>query len=44
MLECVKEFIDDAVDEIWPGIEDEVLLKLRLKIQKPYSADVNKKP
>jgi hypothetical protein len=41
----VKDFVDDAVDEIWPSVEDEVLFKLRLKIDEPYSfPDSNIRP
>ena len=35
MFQCVKDFVDDAVDEVWPIVEDEVLFKLRLKIDEP---------
>ena len=44
MPECVKDFLNDAVDEIWPGIEEEVLFKLRLKISNPLATKINEKP
>lgn len=44
MPECVKDFMNDAVDEVWPGIEEEVLFKLRLKIANPIAIRVNEKP
>jgi len=41
----VKDFVDDAVDEVWPSVEDEVLFKLRLKIDSPYdTSNVNIRP
>lgn len=44
MCDCVKYFVDDCVDEVWPHIEEEVLEKLRLNIADPYSEKVNVKP
>jgi len=35
MWPCVKDLLDDLVDELWPEIEQEVLLKLRMKTSKP---------
>ena len=41
----MKDFVDDAVDEVWPSVEDEVLFKLRLKIDHPFdTTQVNVRP
>jgi hypothetical protein len=36
--------VDDVFDEVWPGIEEEVLFQLRIKYSEPYSEHVNIKP
>lgn len=41
---CVKNFIDELFDELWPGIEEEILFQLRIKYSEPYSDVVHKKP
>lgn len=42
--ECIQNIIDDLFDEVWPGIEEEVLFQLHIKMNEPYHEKVNVKP
>ena len=44
MWQCVKDLIDDVIDELWPELEHEVKVQFHLVADDPYVIIPDKTP